>query len=209
MESLKEELLQAQKTRDDLMKWKLLLVSGIGAAALGFSKSSAVSQAELALCLIPLACCYVDLLCRNLSIRTKLLSRFLSEELQGTDSAEARFECFYQAFNKTRTKEKKEDALEGFALIVSTLVLSIAIIPVGIAASKIERLCEWPSPLFVIAGVAGLLFSWLIHWKYRIQRDLIEDEQRPREWYAACAEEDPANPTVEKDARKSGARPSP
>jgi len=34
------ELLAAQSTRDELMKWKLIVVSGLGAAALGKKNKS-------------------------------------------------------------------------------------------------------------------------------------------------------------------------
>jgi mannose-6-phosphate isomerase-like protein (cupin superfamily) len=190
--SLKRELLQSQKTRDELMKWKLVLVSAIGAAALGFSKDSNAPHAEFALCLIPFACCYVDLLCRNLSIRTKLLSRFMA---LGTGtaptSAEARFECFYQEFDK----ERDTDALEGFALIYSTRLLSFAIVPAGIAAHfagwpALYELGQWPATLFAAAGIAGLLGSWLVERKYEKQKGLLNPEKREsdpaRSWHDAC-----------------------
>jgi len=34
METLRSEIIESQKARNDLMKWKLLLVSGLGAAGL-------------------------------------------------------------------------------------------------------------------------------------------------------------------------------
>jgi hypothetical protein len=40
-DSLKKELLQPQNERGKLMKWKILLVSGAGSAALGFSANPA------------------------------------------------------------------------------------------------------------------------------------------------------------------------
>jgi len=40
-DSLKKELLQPQNERGKLMKWKILLVSGVGSAALGFSANPA------------------------------------------------------------------------------------------------------------------------------------------------------------------------
>ena len=132
MDTLKTELLQSQKTRDDLMKWKLLLVSGIGSTALGFSGTKGFVHAELALCLIPFACCYTDLLCRNLSIRTKLLSAFLSAEVSlSPQDPTTRFEGFYQDFDEARRQQdvqgqkwRLRDALEGLALVYSTRILS-------------------------------------------------------------------------------------
>ena len=75
MDALRPELIETQKIRSDLMKWKLLIVSGIGGAALGFSGSNgnAPTGAHLALAIIPIACFYVDLLCRHLSLRNKAI----------------------------------------------------------------------------------------------------------------------------------------
>ncbi len=39
LDTLRNELIETQKVRSDLMKWKLLIVSGVGGAALGFSRS--------------------------------------------------------------------------------------------------------------------------------------------------------------------------
>ena len=86
---LRTELNAAQKARDELMKWKVVAVTLVGAAALGFSESSP-SGAHLALAVIPFACAYVDLLCRNLSVRSKRVSRFLS--LQAVIDPIVRFE---------------------------------------------------------------------------------------------------------------------
>ena len=52
MEKLGTELVEAQKARTDFIKWKLLLVSGLGAAGLGFTKSPSVPYADLILCCI-------------------------------------------------------------------------------------------------------------------------------------------------------------
>ena len=60
------EIVEAQKGRTDLLKWKLILVAALGALGLGingFSKDAKPALSlDLALCLIPLVCVYVDLL---------------------------------------------------------------------------------------------------------------------------------------------------
>ena len=60
------------------MKWKLLLVSGLGAAGLGFSEHSGTFRAELVLCCIPFVCAYVDLVCNHLSLRIRVIGKFIS-----------------------------------------------------------------------------------------------------------------------------------
>ncbi len=181
MNNLKTELLHAQKTRDDLMKWKLMLVSGIGAAGLGFSNSTSPKYAELAICLIPFACVYVDLLCRNLSIRTKSISAFISSG-SSSDSVnlEILFERFYALF------DSKRKAMEGMAFVYSTIVLSVAITMSGILiiyTKKIENvpfLDFWPSLLFIASGVGGILFSWVVEFQYKGQNKKLKEALR--EW---------------------------
>src|SRR5436309_2289100 len=77
MEQLRQEILQAEQTRSDLLKLKLSLVGTIGALGLGFSGSRSVEHAELVLAVIPLVCVYVDLLCRHLSLRIVVIGAFL------------------------------------------------------------------------------------------------------------------------------------
>src|SRR4051812_42267313 len=114
-DSLRAELDAAQRSRDELMKWKVIAVTAIGAAALGFSEASP-SGAYLALAVIPFGCAYIDLLCRNLSIRSKRVSRFLSQQFG--DDPIVRFEKFY-------SQTKRKAALESFALVGSSLLLSV------------------------------------------------------------------------------------
>jgi hypothetical protein len=62
MEILRQEIIEAQKIRAELNKWKLLIVSALTAVGLGLTESRSVPYAELVLCGIPFACAYVDLL---------------------------------------------------------------------------------------------------------------------------------------------------
>ena len=83
MITLRTELIEAQKARSDLMKWKPLIVAGVGGAALGFSgNNDAAANAHFALAVLPLACAYVDLLCRSLSLRTKAVGLFIEHVLR-------------------------------------------------------------------------------------------------------------------------------
>lgn len=175
-EKEKEQLLESQKTRDSLMKWKLVIVAAIGSTALGLSKNQPLPYTELALCLIPFACCYIDLLCRNLSIRTKMISQFLANEGEP-------LELFYKRFKEKleSNKNKRTYSLESIALRVSTYFLSAGIIPVGIATylmgknkdNCIELLINWPIYFFIISGLSGIMISRYIQKLYLEQRDFI------------------------------------
>jgi hypothetical protein len=70
VDTLRTELIESQKARSDLLKWKLLIVAAAGGSALGFSGPEKSDNAHFALAVLPLACAYVDLLCRSLSLRT-------------------------------------------------------------------------------------------------------------------------------------------
>ncbi|HMA66767.1 MAG TPA: hypothetical protein VKO20_03015 [Desulfosalsimonadaceae bacterium] len=75
---LPDEILEAQKTRSSLLRWKLLICAAIGSAGLGFTSQS--SQAGIGLlALIPLTCAYVDLLCANLNLRMIIIGRYFAD----------------------------------------------------------------------------------------------------------------------------------
>lgn len=77
MDTLRTEVVEAQKARNDFIKWKLLLVSGLGAAGLGFTRSLTLPNADLVLCCIPFVCAYVDLMCRHLSLRIVVIGEYI------------------------------------------------------------------------------------------------------------------------------------
>ena len=68
MDSLRAQITESQKVRSDLMKWKLLIIAGIGTAGLGFDNFK-FPDAHMVLCLIPLVAVYVDALCAHLSLQ--------------------------------------------------------------------------------------------------------------------------------------------
>ncbi len=71
---LAEEILETQKSRSDMLKWKLVLVAALGAMGLGLSQEMKV--APLVLAIIPFVCVYVDLLCCNCNVRTILIGTY-------------------------------------------------------------------------------------------------------------------------------------
>jgi len=44
MSSLREEIVASEQLRSDLVKWKLIIVSALGAAGLGFTEHSELSS---------------------------------------------------------------------------------------------------------------------------------------------------------------------
>jgi hypothetical protein len=77
-EALREEIRQGQAARTDLMRWKLLIVSGIGGVGLGLAGSGdGAGNSVLVLGVLPLACAYVDLLCWHLDLRMQVIGEYL------------------------------------------------------------------------------------------------------------------------------------
>ncbi len=160
METLRTELIESQKIRSDLLKWKLLIVAGIGGAALGFSGANNVN-AHLVLAIIPIACFYVDMLCRHLSLRIKAIGLFVG--FQAHENLVLRnYERYYLNLSE---KAWKGVSFETVALFGSTIILSLAVVPVGILESHLPLWPipqEWPAPLFIGSGLCGVFLSvWL------------------------------------------------
>jgi hypothetical protein len=169
MERLREEILQAQKIRSDLLKWKLALVGAIGAAGFGFggANTDADSHPELVLCTVPLVCVYVDLLCLHLSMRIVVIGTFLRSKVSGhltEDKAVAEYETFVESTRHLTLKredgpdepapsggEASAFALEDWAVTWSTIVLSGAVFGYGIAASDTAI-----QVAFIVSGAVGL-----------------------------------------------------
>jgi hypothetical protein len=167
MDTLRNELIESQKVRTDLLKWKLLIVSGVAGAALGFSGDKP-SRAHLALTILPLACAYVDLLCRHLSLRNKAIGIFIEKSTTHSSAHLRDCEAFYADLSRSAWESH---SLESLALLGLTAFVSIAVVPVGILAGD-ESWCPWtwPTALFYGSGIVGLAGAILIEvWYIRLK----------------------------------------
>lgn len=168
MEPLRNEIIESQKARTDLMKWKFILISGLGAAGLGFTKKLNDSPIEhvtiLVLCCIPFVCAYVDLLCRHLFLRTLVIGRFIKIHASGNDEYLKKYEEFT---GKSRRMAKiiSAYALENLALPVSSFCLSFALYHFS---DKMTDKVE--STYFYYSGTIGMVIIVVIELFYRIQR---------------------------------------
>ena len=168
--NLYEQLKSAQQDRLQLLRWKLLIIAGVGAPALGFASYN-VTGSHLALAIIPLACLYVDILCRELSVRSKRIGRFLAHHQNDDEMARA-FETYYKA-------TKKGASLESFALVSSTVTASILVFLIGMVKS-IKTLCPFTFDIlgmvvFVLSFFVGLVGSWVVHRRYRNRLRIIDE----------------------------------
>ncbi len=167
MDALRTQIAETQKARSDLMKWKLILVAGLGAAGLGLG-SSEIGPWHSVLCVIPLVCVYVDALCAHLSLRIRAIGDFLAAEEPKT--TEEKREHQYELFLRS---DKIPFRLETVALHWSTVVLSLLI--AGSSYSIQEVAGAEPSPGFQgvsrLSGVAGigLTFGVWVFFRSRIR----------------------------------------
>lgn len=173
MDKLRDEILQSERSRSDLLKWKLGLTGVVGATGLGFSGTTEFEHANLVLCIIPLVCVYVDLLCLHLTLKMLVIGRFLAslESSDPTLNAVASYERFVQLAReaplgtKTESTERRRTgnvfALEEWALSGSTFVLSLALVGYG--------LFLWSrfSIPFIASGIVGMAATAASSWLYR------------------------------------------
>ena len=97
MDLLRTQVIETQKARSDLMKWKLILVAGLGTFGLGLG-NIARGPCYPILCLVPFVCNYVDALCAHLSIRIQAIGDFLASETPNTseEKREHNYEVFFK-----------------------------------------------------------------------------------------------------------------
>ena len=75
MSQLNTEIIETQKSRYDLLKWKMIVFAALSATGLGLSKGT-TSYADLVLCCIPFVCVYIDMLWYHLSVRNAAIGYF-------------------------------------------------------------------------------------------------------------------------------------
>ncbi|RCJ17542.1 hypothetical protein A6S26_30845 [Nostoc sp. ATCC 43529] len=173
MEAFKNEIVEAEKGRTDLLKWKLILVAALGAIGLGISNPSSTSKPmlslHLALCLIPLVCVYVDLLCKHLQMRILVISEFFqySEYKNNTDE----YSCLY-LYERFCEQVRSVFNLEDWAQQWSTQFLSVLVI----VAALILKLQKTDLFVLVFSGICGIIFTLIIDKAYENKRKNLKKE---------------------------------
>jgi hypothetical protein len=196
-EQLRTEIIEAQKARIDLFKWKIILVAALGAAGLGLGETSSrqgdhmMGRPDFLFCLIPLVCIYVDILCSHLNLRIFVIGRFfLWAQRRGvTPLNQKTYEYFVEqartmpveknassdAGQEKNTQENKLDAfaLEDRALHLSSGVTSLLIFSWGV----VQKQCssnQWDF-IFIVAGLLGIALSALAHQAYQLRMETLKE----------------------------------
>ena len=173
----KKEIIEAEKTRMDLLKWKLIIVAILAAASLGigYTNSSDCSNYSgfhrYAICLIPLVCAYVDLLCVHLQIRILVISKFFIDypvkSLENVDSDIMIFKKYEEFCAAKRSIFNFQD----WAQTTSTFILCFLVI--GMAFFHFEEVGMW---ITISSGLFGILLSIIIILSYRRKYNLLNKE---------------------------------
>jgi predicted ATPase len=168
LEAFRNEIVEAEKGRMDLLKWKLLLIAGLGTVGFGLSSSgkstSSVLSPHLLLCLIPLVCIYVDSLCQHLQMRILVISEFFRNyKYQGRDIDMMRF----RAYEKFCHDARLVFLLEDLAQHILTIFFSLLILVIAFTFESVQA----DRTTFLISGSLGIVLTisllFLRHFKVK------------------------------------------
>jgi hypothetical protein len=190
-DKLRDEILEAQKIRADLVKWKLISVAGIGAAALGL-KNLSIEEPLLLFSLIPFACLYVDAETRHLNLRMLVIAAFIRQQ----DKENNTWCKLYEEYVHSQVRDKeivvfhqkfKIFSLEDLILQNSTIFLSCLILIAGFVHvhndkySHLDFDSHFLSLKFFMlfgSGIVGILFSLIIHRFFNKATEKINKEEK-------------------------------
>jgi len=140
---LVQEIIENEKARVELFKWKIILVAGLGAAASGLVGAKSIPPA-LPAALIPFVCVYVDLLAEDLALRIAVATRYLA--LTYTTRAEQPSDSQYAAFVEDADRKIKMASLRKTA---------------GRVCIQLKR-WDWPSSAYGVGWWAQYLSTFLL-----------------------------------------------
>jgi hypothetical protein len=160
---LREEVIECQRARSEFIRWKLILVAAVGSAAFGLGDKDNPKHPEL-LAFIPLICTYVDSVCLHNDSRIMMIGRFLRESPLASEAA--------RAYEKFCAEHRASFYNEGFAVFISSLLLSVVIASIGFAGYNPEATPDpWHPNVLAASGLLGAALTLFLSWNYiRVQR---------------------------------------
>jgi hypothetical protein len=161
--ALRQEIIEAEKTQADYLKWKLISVASIASIFLSFKVVNSYDLSIL-LCVIPLICTYVDLISVHLMLRIVVIGTYLRKtkrELGHPDYIDVKdYETFVSdILGEVRSSPLSPFGLELTAIHGSTLILSIIILIHGYNLASSNAGLAY---LYFVSGFIGIIFTILI-----------------------------------------------
>jgi hypothetical protein len=159
LEAFRNEIVEAEKGRIDLLKWKLILIAGIGTIGLGLGSAEKITNPilppHLLLCFIPLVCVYVDSLCQSLQTRILVISEFFQHyQYRTSDDKMTHFHEYERFCNEVRPEFHLEDwAQQGSTIGFSLVILALA--------TTLEPLATVKGAFFMFCAIGIVLTIFL------------------------------------------------
>jgi hypothetical protein len=175
-----QEIIENEKARLELFKWKIILVAGLGAAASGLVGAKPIHPV-LSAALIPFVCIYVDMLAEDLTLRITVIARYLVWVYErGQLPSDSQYVAFSGAADrmdqmptlretarsvyiqlKRRDWPSSAYGVGFLAQYLSTCLLTGGVVCWGFLFLSLAHACF----LFAIAGfgIIGLLWSYMEH----------------------------------------------
>jgi len=176
LDSLRNEIVESQKARTDLLKWKLILVAVIGAAAFGIGSNvpsqtgSSPSPPVVLLALVPFVCFYVDAVCLHNDIRILLIARFIRRGTLGPVATQYERYCI---------ENRRHFSIESVALVVTTTGLSALVALIGLSDWLPPAVQPFVREILAISGIIGVVLGPFFHWGVYARRKRALDDDAP------------------------------
>lgn len=174
---LRTEIIESEKTKTDLMKWKLVLIAGVGSTTFGLAQSAILLKFQYLICLLPCVCLYVDLIYFQINLKIISIGSFI-RQLKPLDSQKPDistmilYEKYVEKIRKTQNQNSW--SFERWAIQGSSILSSIFVILFGFIVTIFEKCTPSCSPsvdiydllkeffLFFFTGLIGLITTIFI-----------------------------------------------
>lgn len=167
---LRDEILNSQKSRLDLFRWKIVLVAGLGATAIGLVPNNP-GRIEI-VGLVPWVCVLVDVVCYHTELGIMLIAAFF-RQLPPAEPAKD-YENFCQA-------NRDIFSLEGSMIAWTTVLPCIAVLAVGLLMRVTPRGAQIDSRscilamCLVLSGGLGITVWLFFRWTYNNRKSRLAD----------------------------------
>jgi hypothetical protein len=163
------EIVESQKARSELLKWKIIVVSIL--ATVGFGISTTLSKLEWAFCLIPLVCAYVDALSLHLNLRIYSIGKWHTLDLGKGLDKEFEYMQHYEKFTSQAYK-KGAYSLEKWTILYSSLLINIFI--ASMPYLELVELSIVNKEVVLLFGLFGFVITLFLNYYFKTTKEAVE-----------------------------------